>query len=75
MAKGAEEREVNQKMNTDPMPCRHQLRRPPDLGTDSEGNSYLLFECLPCGCRISIRLNAEGEIEGEFVIPAARKCA
>jgi hypothetical protein len=57
------------------MPCHHQLRRPPDIVTDGEGNAYLLFECLLCGCEISMRLNAQGEMEGEFVIPAARKCA
>src|ERR1700747_704899 len=27
------------------MPCRHQLMRPPDLVTDADGVSYLLFEC------------------------------
>ncbi len=62
-------------MDADSMPCHHQLKRPPDLVTDSEGVSYVLFECFLCGCGISIRLNTEGEIEGEFVIPAAGKCA
>jgi len=35
----------------------------------------LLFECVLCGCGIALRLNAEGEINGEFVIPPARKSA
>jgi hypothetical protein len=48
---------------------------PPDLLTGSEGFSYLLFECLLCGCEISMRLNAAGEIDGEFIIPAARRGA
>lgn len=55
--------------------CRHQLKRAPDLVTDVEGRSYLLFECVLCGCGISLRLNAEGQIDGEFVIPEARNCA
>jgi hypothetical protein len=62
-------------MHSDAKPCHHQLSRPPELITDIEGTSYLLFECVLCGCGISLRLNAEGEIDGEIVIPAARKCA
>jgi hypothetical protein len=62
-------------MDVDSKPCHHQLQRPPDLVSNGEGVSYLLFECLLCGCGIGMRLNPEGEIEGEFVIPAARKCA
>jgi hypothetical protein len=56
-------------------PCRHQLHRPPDLVTDVGGFSYLLFECLLCGFGISLRLDSEGEIDGEFIIPPAEKCA
>jgi len=62
-------------MDADSKPCHHQLERPPDLVTDSEGVSYLLFECFLCGCGIGMRLNAQGEFASEFVIPAARKCA
>lgn len=62
-------------MDADPKPCHHQLKRPPELVTDVEGTLYLVFECLLCGCGISIRLNAEGEIDGEFVMPPARKGA
>ena len=39
-------------MKVDVQPCRHQLNRPPDLVTDSEGTSYLLFECFLCGCEL-----------------------
>jgi hypothetical protein len=56
-------------------PCRHRLKRAPELVTDDEGISFLVFECVLCGCGISLRLNARGEIDGEFVIPPARKCA
>lgn len=47
-------------------PCQHQLARPPDLVTDSDGVSYLLFECVLCGCQVILRLDSEGEIDGEF---------
>lgn len=40
-----------------------------------EGVSYVLFECLLCGGVIALRLNAEGQIDGEFVISSTRKCA
>jgi len=53
--------------------CR--LKRPPDLVTDDAGVSYLLFKCLLCGCEIGLRLNSEGEIEGEFIVPSVRRCA
>jgi hypothetical protein len=62
-------------MKSDLQPCRHQLKRPPDLVTDSEGISYLLFECVLCGCGIGLRLDSEGEIDGEFLVPPERKCA
>jgi hypothetical protein len=62
-------------MEVDEQPCRHQLERPPDLVTDVGGVSYLLFECVLCGCGISLRLDSEGEVDGEFNIPRARKCA
>jgi len=55
--------------------CPHRLSRPPDLVTDVEGLSYLLFECILCGCEISLRLNSKGEIDGEFVISPERKRA
>jgi hypothetical protein len=62
-------------MQRDLQSCRHQLKRPPDLVTDVGGTSYLLFECILCGCGISLRLDSEGEIDGEFIFPRARKCA
>jgi len=62
-------------MQSDLQSCQHQLKRPPDLVTDDEGISFLLFECILCGCGISLRLDARGEIDGEFIIPSARKCA
>jgi len=69
----AEDTKDGIEMKFDAQSCRHQLKRPPDLVSDSEGVSYLLFECLLCGCGISMRLNGEGETDGEFVI--SRKCA
>jgi len=62
-------------MQFDLKPCRHQLKRPPDLVKDGEGVSYLLFECILCGCGISLKLDSEGDIVGEFIIPPERKCA
>jgi hypothetical protein len=34
--------------------------------TDSDGVSYLLFECILCGCQVTLRLESEAEIKGEF---------
>jgi hypothetical protein len=62
-------------MQSDLQPCRHQLKRPPDLVKDVDGVSFLLFECLVCGCGVSLRFDSEGEIDGEFIIPPALKCA
>jgi hypothetical protein len=56
-------------------PCHHQLKRPPDLVTDGEGVSYLLFECFLCGCGIGLQLGSGGEINGEFILPPEQKCA
>jgi hypothetical protein len=63
------------RMHFDLQPCRHQLRRPPDLVKDDDGASYLIFECILCGCGISLRLDSEGEIDGEFILAPERKCA
>jgi len=43
--------------------------------TDADDISYLLFECILCGCQISLRLDSEGEINGEFIVPPERKRA
>jgi len=56
-------------------PCQHQLRHPPDRMADSEGVSYLVFDCILCGCEISLRLRSEDEADLEIVIPPARKLA
>jgi hypothetical protein len=69
MAEGAEEDGVNARA------CRHQLGRPPDLVTGTDGISYLPFECALCGCEISLRLDSEVKIYGEFVVPPERKRA
>jgi len=61
-------------MQSDLQPCRHQLKRPPDLVKDVDGVPFLLFECLVCGCGVSLRLDSEGEIDGEFIVPPDRKC-
>jgi hypothetical protein len=55
--------------------CRHQLDRPPELASDVDGVSYLVFECVLCGCEVSLRLNSEGEIDGEFIVPPSSKRA
>ena len=60
-------------MQFDLQPCQHQLNRPPDLVTDAEGVSYLVFECILCGCQISLRLDSQGEIDGEFILPVRRR--
>jgi len=62
-------------MQFDLQTCRHCLRRPPGLVTDTDGVSYLVFECVLCGCGISLRLDSEGNIDGEFIDPAGRKRA
>jgi hypothetical protein len=61
------------KMQSDLQPYQHQLSRPPDLVTSAEGVTYLVFDCILCGCQISLRLDSEGEIDGEFVLPPERK--
>ena len=55
--------------------CQHQLSRLPELVTDAEGVSYLLFECLLCGCEIGLKLGPDGDVEDEFIIPTARRYA
>ena len=55
--------------------CQHQLSRPPELVTDVEGVSYLLFECLLCGSEIGLKLSPDGDVEDEFIIPTARRYA
>ena len=62
-------------MQFDLQPCQHQLNCPPDLVTDAEGVSYLVFEYIVCGCQISLRLDSQGEIDGEFVLPPEGKRA
>ena len=62
-------------MQFDVQPCRHQLKRPPDLLEDVDGVTYLVFECLRCGCGISLRFDSKGELDGEFIIPPERKRA
>lgn len=62
-------------MPFDVQPCRHQLDRPPEVTSDVDGVSYLVFECVLCGCEVSLRLNSEGEIDGEFIVPPSSKRA
>jgi hypothetical protein len=62
-------------MDVDPKGCHHQLSRPPSVVTVVEGISYLVFGCLLCGCEITLRLNAEGQIDAEFIVPSAAKSA
>jgi hypothetical protein len=62
-------------MPFDGQPCRHQLDRPPALASGVEGVSCLVFECVLCVCEVSLRLNSEGEIDGEFIVPPSSKRA
>ena len=39
------------------------------------GVSFLLFECLVCGRAISLKLDSEGEVDAEFIIPPNLMCA
>ena len=63
----------NYRRESDSRPCRHQLKRPPDLVTDVEGVSYLLFECILCGCQFGLTLDWKGEVDREVIIPPERK--
>jgi hypothetical protein len=55
--------------------CKHQLKRPPDLVTDGAGDSLLLFECLVCGCGIALKLDSQGVVDAEVILPPTQKCA
>ena len=55
--------------------CTHALKRPPDLVTDTAGVSYLLFECLTCGCEVALRLDEDDRIDGIAITPPAQKAA
>jgi hypothetical protein len=56
-------------------PCRHQLIHPPHLVMDAEGNSYITFQCVICGCAIGLSLDAEGTVDREITVPPDRKSA
>ena len=58
-----------------PSECTHTLRRPPDLVTDAAGVSYLLFDCLTCGCEVALRLDADDRVDGIAIIPPQQKAA
>jgi hypothetical protein len=62
-------------MEYDVQPCRHQLKRPPDSCTDVTGLSYLIFECILCGCQFGLTLDSNGVADREFIIPPERKRA
>ena len=66
---------IEEGLEADRKPCNHQLMGPPEFVANVEGSSYLLFECVLCGCVVSLRLNAKGEIDGEFLFPPARRRA
>jgi hypothetical protein len=55
--------------------CRHQLKGPPGVVNGIAGVSFLLFECLVCGRAISLKLDSEGEVDAEFIIPPNLMCA
>src|SRR5215469_18407704 len=43
--------------------------------TDGDGTKCLVFECLLCGCIVSLRLTPDGEVAEEIVIPSSRRRA
>ena len=47
----------------------------PCLVTDVAGVLYLVFECILCGCEVSLRPDSQGEIDGQFNVPPERKRA
>jgi len=51
------------------VPCRHQLKRPPDSFTDVTGLSFLIFECILCGCQFGLTLDSKREVDREYIIP------
>jgi len=55
--------------------CTHTLRRPPDLVTDVAGVSYLLFDCLTCGCEVALRLDADDQVDGIAIITPQQRAA
>jgi len=59
----------------EPEPCKHQLKRPPDLLVDGVGKTVLLYECIICGLQFGMELNSEGEVQRMVVLPPAQKCA
>jgi hypothetical protein len=64
----------NGNVQTDLIYCRHNLKRPPELVAGIAGVSFLLFECFVCGRAISLKLDSEGEVDAEFIIPPDLIC-
>ena len=58
-----------------PESCQHLLNGPPDLVTVA-GVSFLVSQCVKCGCGIAFRLDKEGEVEGITTLqPPQQKAA
>ena len=55
--------------------CTHTLKRQPDLVTDVEGVSYLIFECLTCGSDVALRLDANDQVDGIAIVSPEQKAA
>lgn len=53
----------------------HTLKRQPDLVTDVEGVSYLIFECLTCGCDVALRLDANDRVNGIAIVSPEQQAA
>ena len=56
-----------------PQCAPHLLKRPPQTIEDAEGRSYLLFECLRCGCDVGIELDVEECCEQMVLLPPTMK--
>jgi len=56
-------------------PCKHQLKRPPDVVVDATGKTVLLYVCLICGLQFGLELNAQDEVQRMVVLPPAQECA
>jgi len=65
----------NWSVQIEPSRCHHQLKGPPELVAGIAGVSFLLFDCLVCERAISVKVDFEGEVDAELIIPPDLMCA